>query len=184
MNREEEVAQGCRRGETQAQRQLYETYAPYLMGVCMRYVCDKETALDLLHDGFLLVFTRIGQFTYRGPGSLKAWISQVQRNVILKHLQKQQLFSDSISMDAHPNIVEDEPEPEFVQDIPQEELLRMISQLPVGYRTVFNLFVIEGLSHKEIAQLLGISEKTSSSQFLRARKLLSMKIMSWRKENV
>lgn len=184
MNWEEEIAQGCRRGERKAQRQLYETYAPYLMGVCMRYVCDKDYAQDLLHDGFLHVLTHISQFQYQGQGSLKAWLLQVQRNVILKFLRKKDLLSDSVSMDVQPCIVANEPDPEDVKDISQKDLIRLIAQLPVGYRTVFNLYAIEGHSHKEIAKMLGISEKTSSLQLVNARRLLSIKIKSWRKENL
>ena len=163
---------------------MYDTYAAYLMGVCMRYVCDKDTAQDLLHDGFLQILTHMDRFRYQGPGSLKAWLTQVQRNVVLKYLRDKDLLADSVSIDLLPDVVADEPNPEVVKDIPQRVLMELISQLPVGFRTVFNLYVIDGYSHKEIARMLGIGEKSSSSQFIRARRALAMKINHWRKENL
>lgn len=174
---------GCQKGERKAQQQLYETYAGWMLGVCLRYVGDQHTAEDLLHDGFVQALTHIGQFRWQGDGSLKAWLYKVQQNVILQHLRQQATRGEFLSIDENPQMVEDIPEPERVGDIPRQVLMRMIGELPTGYRTVFNMFVIDGHSHREIAQLLGINERSSASQLVHARRLLASKINAWRKEN-
>lgn len=183
MNNEEDIVRGCQKGERKAQQQLYETYAGWMLGVCLRYVGDSQIAEDLLHDGFVHVFTHIDQFRWQGKGSLKAWLHKVQQNIILQHLRQQSVHKVFLSIDENPQIVEEIPEPDVVRSIPPSVLMKMIRELPTGYRTVFNLFVIDGHSHREIAQLLGINEKSSASQLVHARRLLASKINAWRKEN-
>ncbi|MDO4497385.1 MAG: RNA polymerase sigma factor [Bacteroidales bacterium] len=181
MSIEQDIAERFRRGDSQAGRLLYETYAGWLLGVCLRYVCDRNTAQDLLHDGFLQILTHASQFKWQGEGSLKAWVFRVQHNVILMHLREQEKIHQLFTTDE-PQLP-DIPEPETVADVPQAVILQMISKLPAVYRTVFNLYVIDGHSHREIAQLLGIKEKTSASQLVHAKRLLAEQINNWRKEN-
>ena len=183
MTREEEIAQGCSQGDREAQKILYETYAGTLLGMSLRYVGDSDIAQDLLHDGFVQILTHFQQFKWRGEGSLKARLCQVQQNVILTHLRQRERF-EVLSIDDDPQAMTEIPDPETAADVPQSVLLRFISDLPVGYRTVFNMYVIDGCSHREIAQQLGINERSSASQLLHARRQLAQKINQWRKENL
>lgn len=183
MSKEEYIVLGCQRGEQKAQQQLYETYAGWMLGVCLRYVGDHATAEDLLHDGFVQAFTHFDQFRWKGEGSLKSWLFKVQQNIIIQHFRRQATHCVYLSIDDNPLLVEDVSEPEDISSIPRSVLMKMIGELPTGYRMVFNLFVIDGHSHREIAQLLGIKEKSSASQLVHARKLLASKIKAWRKEN-
>lgn len=182
MNIEQDIAERFRRGDSQAGKLLYETYASWLLGVCLRYVGDRDTAKDLLHDGFIQILTHNRQFSWKGEGSLKAWLFKVQQNVILQHLRTQEKMDETLSLDEVQ--MTDIPEPETTRDIPHRVLMQLISELPSGYRTVFNMFVIDGHSHKEISQLLGIKEKTSASQLVHAKQLLVARINAWRKENL
>lgn len=177
---EEELASKCKLADNQARKELYELYGGSLMAICLRYIGDREAAEDVLHDGFVRIFQSIGQFTYQGVGSLKAWLSRVMVNEALGYLRKRnQLAQQEVLMEQLPDTKEDD---DGVGDIPQAELMKMIAELPDGYRTVFNLYVFEDKSHKEIAQLLGITEHTSSSQFYRAKTLLAKKINEYRKK--
>ena len=177
---DEELALQCKRADKDARRLLYERYGGQLMAICLRYSGDKETAEDILHDGFLRIFQTIGQFSYQGQGSLKAWLSKVMVNEALGYLRRRNVKSrQEIPVEEVADVMDDADE--GVDDIPQAELMKLISELPDGYRTVFNLYVFEGKSHKEIASLLGITEHTSSSQFYRARVLLMKKIKEYRK---
>lgn len=181
MSQEEYIAEQCKKGDRNAQRQLYERYAGWLLGVCLRYAGRQDIAEDLLQDGFIHILTHMQQFHWQGEGSLKAWMFRVQQNIILQYIRKKE---DVFSLDDNPQLAQDIPEPENVNTIPRGVLLKMISELPLGYRTVFNLFVIDGLSHREIAQKLGIKEKSSASQLVHARRLLAEQINNWKKENL
>lgn len=182
MSIEQDIAQRLQRGDSQAGKLLYETYAGWLLGVCLRYVSDRSLAQDLLHDGFIQILTHIRQFQWQGDGSLKAWLFRVQQRVILMHLRKQEQLDETLSIEEVQ--VEDIPDPETIRDIPKRILMQLIAELPPGYRTIFNMYVIDGCSHKEIAQLLGIKEKTSASQLVHAKRLLATRINAWRKENL
>ena len=181
MINEQDIAQRCRRGDRRAQQLLYETYADYLFGVCLRYVVDRTVAEDLLHEGFIKAFTQISTFRYGGAGSLRSWLSSIMRNVAISHLRKRQLLNEALSLDEYDIDIADEPN--SVSCVPDDVLAQMIASLPVGYRTVFNMFVIDGCTHREIAKALGIKERSSSSQLLRARKLLAQMITEWIKRN-
>lgn len=181
MINEQDIAQRCRRGDRRAQQLLYETYADYLFGVCLRYVVDRTVAEDLLHEGFIKAFTQISTFRYGGAGSLRSWLSSIMRNVAISHLRKRQLLNEALSLDEYDIDIADEPD--SVSCVPDDVLAQMIASLPVGYRTVFNMFVIDGCTHREIAKILGIKERSSSSQLLRARKLLAQMITEWIKRN-
>ena len=159
---EQELAERCRQGDNLARKELYERYAGRMLSVCLRYAGDRETAQDLMHDGFLKLFDSFDKFTWRGEGSLRAWMERVMVNT--------------------PEAYE-EPEGSSIDVIPQKVLMQFISELPAGYRTVFNLYIFEEKSHKEIARLLGINEKSSASQLTRAKATLAAKVREWMKRN-
>lgn len=177
---EEELASKCKQADNQARKELYERFGSSLMAICLRYIGEREAAEDVLHDGFIRIFQSIGQFSYQGNGSLKAWLSRVMVNEALGYLRKRSLLSQQeVLMEQLPDTEETD---ENIEDIPSSVLMKMIAELPDGYRTVFNLYVFEEKSHKEIAQMLGITEHTSSSQFYRAKTLLAKKINEYRKK--
>ena len=178
-----ELADGCRRGDNNARRELYERYAGRMLALCQRYVGSREEAEDLLHDGFLKLYSSFDKFTWRGEGSLRAWMERVMVNEALQYLRRNDVLGQSAPLDALPLEAYDTPEPETVEQIPQQVLLKFISELPAGYRTVFNLYVFEGKSHKDIAQLLGINEKSSASQLARGKAALVAKVREWVRKN-
>ena len=180
---EQQLAEQCRLGNNAARRELYERYAGRMLALCMRYTGNREEAEDLLHDGFLKLFSSFDKFAWRGEGSLRAWMERVMVNVALEHLRRNDVLSQSAALDDMPLEAYDEPEPDACDTIPVQVLMRFISELPAGYRTVFNLYVMEGKSHKEIAALLGINEKSSASQLARAKAALAEKVKGWMKTN-
>lgn len=160
-------------------RLLYDRYIGYLTAVCSRYVVDSAAVKDILQDAFVKVFSKLDGFEYRGEGSLKAWMSRIVVNDSLKSLRGAGRLK---YVDELPD-TEGDGEIEGVPDVPVRELAEMIKSLPDGYRTVFNLFVFEKKSHREIAGLLGIKEDSSASQFFRARAMLAKKIKDyWKKQ--
>lgn len=178
MMTEEEIVEGCCQGDNASRRELYLKYGGKMLAVGMRYLADKEAAEDVLHDVFLRVFSSLKKFDYRGEGSLLAWLSRIMVNASLEHIRKDR-HADLVPIE---NIKDDIPDETIdVQLLSQGELMRLIEELPIGYRTVLNLFVFERKSHKEIAELLGINEKSSSSQFFRAKTLLKKKISDYLK---
>lgn len=184
MSQEEYIVGQCIKGNRDAQKLLYETYAGWLLGVCLRYVGQRSTAEDLLHDGFVQILTNIDHFQWRGEGSLKSWMLKLQHSVIMKHIRNDAKQSILILADDSSQPLEEIPNPENVGGIPGKILMQLIGELPIGYRTVFNMHVIDGLSHRDIAETLGIKEKSSASQLMRARRMLAIKINAWRKENL
>ena len=149
-----------------------------MLGVCLRYTGDRDTAQDLLHDGFIKIFSSFDKFTWRGEGSLRAWMERVMVNTALQYLRKSDVISQSTPLEEVPEDYE-EPDASAVEMIPQAVLMRFIEELPAGYRTVFNLYTFEEKSHKEIAQLLGINEKSSASQLFRAKSVLTKRVKEW-----
>ncbi len=166
---------GCKRAESWARKKLYESYAPVMLAICMRYVNDKELARDLMHDGFIKIYTHIGQ--YAGNGSFEGWMKRVFVTTVLEFLRKKDALRLSISVDEY-NELPNDVDVSALSHLSAEELLGCIASLPQGYRTVFNLFAIEGFTHKEIAEMLQISESTSKTQFIRARKQLQKNVQS------
>ncbi len=171
---ERELTQLVRSGDPSGTRALYERYVGYLTAVCSRYVPDRAAVKDILQDAFIAIFSRIRDFEFRGEGSLRAWMTRIVVNGALKSLRGS----------GRLNYVEELPDREeeeldSLPQIPPGVLAEMIKALPDGYRTVFNLFVFEKKSHKEIAQLLGIKENSSASQFFRARALLARQIKDY-----
>lgn len=179
---EQELAERCRQGDNLARKQLYERYGGRMFGICLRYVLDREVAQDLLHDGFLKIFDSFDKFTWRGDGSLRAWMERVMINTVLQYLRKADVLNQATALENVPEVY-DEPDSSTIDVIPQKVLMRFINELPTGYRTVFNLYVFEEKSHKEIAQLLGINEKSSASQLARAKATLAAKVREWMKNN-
>lgn len=161
-------------GDRRAQKELYELYSRKMMGVCLRYVNDRETARDLLQDGFVKIFTSIGSFS--GLGSFEGWMRKIFVNCALEYLRKSDVLREATDLDNTAELVNSDSS--AISDISAAELMRMVQELPAGFRTVFNLFAIEGYSHKEIAEMLDITDSTSRSQYTRAKHLLQKKINS------
>ena len=166
----------CKKQDTNAQRELYETYAPRMLGLCMKYCKDYDAAQDMLHDGFIKVFTQIKK--YSGTGSFEGWMHRVFVNTILEHFRKEKKNYLMISdIDESQIETEDENfERLFNDDITEATLLSMIQEMPQGYRTVFSLYVFEDMTHKQIGNKLGIKEAASRSQYSRAKSFLKNKI--------
>ena len=168
-----EVLQKCKKGDRGAQKAVYDSLASKMYAVCMRYMGgDRDLAADILQDGFVTLFTKLD--SYSGEGSFEGWARKIFVNTALMSLRKKDVLRQTEDVDAAWNISVDSPTP--IQNIGYQELCKMIAALPPGFRTVFNMYVIEGFSHKEIAEELGISETTSRSQLQRARSLLQSKI--------
>ena len=165
---EEELISACKKRDPRAMKRLYELYSSKMLGVCNRYVNDRETARDLMHDGFCTLFEKIGD--YRAEGSFEGWVRKIFVNMALGHLRKSLKEGYSDPVEEHYQL--EDPEGSPLREMETEELLKCIRRLPVGYRTVLNLFAIEGYSHREIAQMLGINENTSRSQYSRAKSQL------------
>lgn len=177
-----ELSEQCRQGNNRARRELYERYAGRLLAICLRYVSDRDTAQDLLHDGFLKIFGSFDKFTWRGEGSLRAWMERVMVNTALQYLRKNDVINQASPLEEVPEVY-DEPDDDDIEMIPQSVLMQFVRELPPGYRTVFNLYTFENKSHKEIAQLFGINEKSSASQLFRAKSTLIRKVKDWLKNN-
>lgn len=169
---EEQLIEGCRKGDRRAQKELYETFARKMMGVCLRYVSDRETARDILQDGFVKVFSNLD--AYAGSGSFEGWMRRIFVNCALEYFRKSDVLREADDLEATAELVT--PTPSAIADLSAQELMQLIDELPAGFRTVFNLFAIEGYSHKEISDMLHITESTSRSQFTRAKQLLQRRI--------
>lgn len=169
---EQQLIKGCREGERKAQKELYDLYSRKMMGVCLRYVSDRETARDLLQDGFVKVFTCID--SYQGSGSFEGWMRRIFVNCALEYLRKSDVLREAADLDNAPEL--SQPDCSAVSDLSAAELMQLVGELPAGFRTIFNLFAIEGYSHKEISEMLKITESTSRSQYTRARQLLQRRI--------
>lgn len=177
METEQELLRGVQTGDRQAMRRLYECYKGYAMAVALRYIPDGNDAQDVVQDSFVKILTSIGRVDYQGEGSLRAWMARIVANCSIDFVRKHERlqFTDTV-----PDMTDEEPEPER---IPPEVLTRMIAQLPPGYRLVLNLYVFEHCSHAEIAQRLGIREKSSGSQLSRAKVLLGKMIRDYIKRH-
>ncbi|MDR3339247.1 MAG: sigma-70 family RNA polymerase sigma factor [Candidatus Symbiothrix sp.] len=169
QNSEEQlIIAGCRKNESWARKRLYELYAPTMMGVCMRYTNNGEAAKDILHEGFIKIFTKIDAFL--GKGSFEGWMRRIFATTALEFLEKEPFVA--------PEIAEQEEnfDETIVERMSAEEIMKCISELSPGYRKIFNLHAIEGYSHAEIAKMLNIKEGSSRSQFAHARQVLQTKI--------
>lgn len=164
---EQELIQGCRRGDRAAQKRLYDTFSPKMYVLCCRYVKDSMEAEDVLVTAFTKILDKIDQ--YKSEGSFEGWIRRVVVNEALTWLRRNRNMYLETELEA----ADYEPDYKSLSDhLEAEDLMTMINELPSGYRIVFNLYAIDGYSHKEIADQLGISENTSKSQLSRARAYL------------
>lgn len=165
---EEAILQGCLENKPSAQKELYLRYSPKMLGVCFRYGHNREDAEDMLQEGFIKVFSQIHNFENRG--SFEGWIRRIMVHTCINVLKKNKKFSDSVDLiHASALQVREESIPSILQ---AKEVVVCIRMLPIGYRTVLNLFAIEGFSHREIGEMLDIEESTSRSQYTRAKAML------------
>ena len=182
---EESILQGCLDNLSTAQEALYNQFSPRMLGVCYRYSKSREDAEDMLQEGFIKVYSQIHQF--KGAGALEGWIRKIIVHTCINVLKKNKKFSDSVDLIHASSIqISDNNIPSMLQ---AKQVVECIRLLPIGYRTVLNLYAIEGFSHKEISTILEIEESTSRSQYTRARGLLEeilikKKILQKPRENV
>ena len=172
MNRKQ-IVEGCKRGDPASVEALYNAYSAKLMGICRHYVSSQDVAEDLLHDAFLVILSSIGSL--RNPDKLDAWMGVIVKNIALDYLKDSKHFT-------HPDTdmdMEDVPEESGYPVPPYEDMMAMIDRLPEQYGKVFRLSVLEGLSHKEIGELLHIGERSSSSNLFRARQFLQKELKQY-----
>lgn len=175
---DDELIEKCLKGDQRAQRALFDKFSRKMMSVCMRYIGDREHAEDVLQDGFVKVFTHLASF--KREGSFEGWIRRTMVNTSLDYLRKQKnLAIDADISEAEFLAGEDE---KVLSKMRVEQLMELISDMPPGYRTVFNMYAIEGYSHQEIAKELGVTESTSKTQFRKARTYLMSVIVE--RENI
>ena len=183
---EQELVEGCKRGDDLARRQLYERYAGKLMAICMRYMGNREEAEDLLHDGYIKLYDSFDKFEWQGEGTLPAWMARVMANLALQRLRKNDVMSQSVELENTAELRDDVDRPDEGPDIeiiPKKVLMQFSEELPPGYRAVFNMHVFEGKNHIEIGKELGINNKSSASQLVRARAILKERVNEWRRNN-
>ena len=169
---ESTLVKNCINGDPKAQRALFEMYAPKMLSVCLRYAKSREQAEDVLQDGFIKVFSNLEKFS--GEGSLEGWVRRIMVNTSLDQIRKETKLQKNISWDDVDFKIENDSF--ILEGLMAEDLLKLINAMPQGYKMVFNLFAIEGYSHKEIAVELNISENTSKSQYSRARAYIQTKL--------
>lgn len=162
-----------RRGHASAMERLYAAYADTLAGICARYVADDDDLKDVLQESLIKIFTHIDSFEYRGKGSFKAWMARIVINESLAYLKSHARLHATLLDGDPPDLPDDEPD---TSGLSADEAVELLRRLPDGYRAVLNLYVIEGKSHKEIAQLLGIKPDSSASQLHRAKHMLARMI--------
>ncbi len=165
---DDEIVEGCIKKNKLAQKELYDRFAKKMMGVCLRYCDNQEEGEDVLQNGFLYIFDKID--TYRGTGSLEGWVRKIIVNTALTSIRKNKKLEMNVDLNSVEYGIEDQSH--LGENMAAKELLKIIQTLPVGFKTVFNLHAIEGYSHKEIAEMLGITEGTSKSQYSRAKTYL------------
>ncbi|MBA2498733.1 MAG: RNA polymerase sigma factor [Chitinophagaceae bacterium] len=182
---EEAILKGCLENDAAAQRELYNKFSPKMLSVCYRFAHNREDAEDMLQEGFIKVFTQIHSFESRG--ALEGWIRRIIVHTCINSLKKNKKFNESVDIIHATGLqVREETVPSVIQ---AKQVVECIRMLPIGYRTVLNLYAIEGYSHREIAGMLTIEESTSRSQYTRAKAMLEdilvrKKILQSPKQNV
>lgn len=173
---EKEIIAGCIAGRRDCQEMFYKYFSPKMFGICLRYANDYHSAEDILQEGFIKVFNNIGKF--RGEGSFEGWVKRIFINTAIEYYRKAVNHNGHSELEnatfQHINEI-------AIENLATQDLLKLIQKLSPGYQTVFNMYVIDGFSHKEIAKKLGISEGTSKSQLARARAILQKMIQSYRR---
>lgn len=179
-DRERKLVKRLRSGDAGALQDFYALYSGSMSSVCGRYITDRDDMKDVLQECLIRIAEKIKDFEYRGPGSLRAWVTRIVINQSLKYLKARQAHEFArLDYDLPEEPEETEPP---LNDIPPEVIYRMIRELPAGYRTIFNLYVFEEKSHQEIAELLGIKPMTSASQLFKAKNLLARRIREYLKQ--
>jgi RNA polymerase sigma-70 factor (ECF subfamily) len=171
------IFEGVLKGKRHAQNMLYKKYAPLMLGICMRYAHNKAEAEDMMQEGFIKIFTSVSG--YRGDGSFEGWMKRIMVNTAITYFkknQKHQYHTDMDEVDETLSLDEDHESDLEEVNLPKQKLMELIQSLPEGYRMVFNLYVFEQYSHKDIADQLGVSVNTSKSQLSKARRMLVSKI--------
>ena len=175
---ESDLIKECIEGNRGAQEELYKRFAPKMYAVCMRYANNADDAQDLLQEGFIKVYKNLSKF--RAEGSFEGWVRRVFVNTSIEHFRrKNTLYSIT---EKEENVVED-ADISALDNLAEKDIINLIRELSPGYRTVFNMYVVEGYSHKEIGNILGISEGTSKSQLARAKAILQKKVQERLEEN-
>lgn len=165
---EEAILSGCLENEAVAQWELYTRFSPKMLSVCYRFAHNREDAEDMLQEAFIKVFSQI--HTFKSTGAFEGWIRRIMVHTCINHLKKNKKFSESVDIIHATGVqVREESVPSIVQ---AKQVVECIRLLPLGYRTVLNLYAIEGYSHKEIAEMLDVEESTSRSQYTRAKQML------------
>jgi RNA polymerase sigma factor (sigma-70 family) len=179
MYNEELILNGCREGKRSAQKQLYDRYVSLMLGICLRYSRSREEAEDIVQEGFLKIFQNIN--TFRKQGSLEGWIKRIMINHALNHYKKNRRipFTEDVEEINETEIFKFNHEEEPLDPVEPNVLLAMVQSLPEGYRLVFNLYVFEGYSHREIAEALNFSENTSKTQLMKARRNLQKQLSEY-----
>ncbi len=173
-----QLIEACKKGDRSAQKVLYDRLAPRMFPICIRYIGDRIQAEDILQEGFITLFTRLD--SYKGDGSFEGWARRIFVTTALMDLRKKDALKMSDELEAVRGMKAETTSQ--IQSLGYKELMELITSLPPGFRTVFNLYALEGFSHKEIGEMLGISESTSRTQLSRARIWLQNKIKE--RENV
>ncbi|MEI6508895.1 MAG: sigma-70 family RNA polymerase sigma factor [Bacteroidota bacterium] len=173
---EQELIKSCIEGEAKAQKKLYEKYSKTMFGMCLRYSNSFDDAKDILQEGFVKVFTKLNQFN--SSGSFEGWMKRIFINQSLEHYRVNKNHQNHMDVE----FANEHPHDDFtIERISREEILSILNKMSPGYRTVLNLFIIEGYSHAEIGEMLAISEGTSKSQLSRARVILQNEILKIQK---
>ncbi len=175
---ESDLIRGCIEGDRQMQEELYNRFSGKMYAVCLRYANNSEDAQDLLQEGFIKVYRNLHRF--RAEGSFEGWIRRVFVNSSIEHYRKKSLQLSRVS-DKEEGTIED-TDTSALDSLAEKDIIKLIQDLSPGYKTVFNLYAIEGYSHKEIGEMLGISEGTSKSQLARARSILQKKVADYLKD--
>lgn len=165
---EQSLIEGCLRNDAAAQRELYNRFSAKMLSVCYRFAHNREDAEDMLQEGFIKVFTQMHSF--QNKGSFEGWVRRIIVHTCINILKRNKKFNDNVDLEyANAIYIKEESLPSIMQ---AKQIVESIRLLPIGYRTVLNLFAIEGFSHKEIGEMLDIQESTSRSQFTRAKVML------------
>lgn len=172
---EKDLIELCLKNDRKAQKSLYECYSRKMMGVCLRYSGDAETAKDMLQDGFIKIFSSLSTFQFNG--SFEGWMRRVFVNTCLEHLRKTDILHDAADLDYAAAPLSSKSHG-AIEAMSANDILKIINELPKGFRLIFNMYEIEGYSHKEIADALNITESTSRSQLTRAKQLLKNRIQT------
>jgi len=181
MLSEKALIQGIKKKEREALIELHDRFAPALLGICFRYCGVQADAEDVLHDALIKILSKVDTFIERPVGSFEGWMKRIVVNTALNFLREKAKSNRLIDQDSLSNLPEDkEPEPDLFEScaaaLKKEDILKLICELPSGYRTVFNMYVFEAYSHKEIAEIMQCSENTSKTQLFKARTMLRHKL--------